>query len=123
VQASQTRTKLSNAEENTRKLGKAVKQIRSTELAADIDALNLERTAQIEALALKHHQKPAHILGLINSTTHYKKSHAPTLQNALAHHKAVEMNKGMSPSQHIEPDSPDSIKQAEVLVIASSSAN
>jgi hypothetical protein len=64
-------------------------------LAADIDTLHLERAIQIEALALKHHEKPSHIQAILNNSTHYKKSRLPTLQNALAHHKSMEVNEGM----------------------------
>jgi hypothetical protein len=99
VQPSRSRAKaakLSNAEENTRNLGKAARKVKNTELAADIDALNLERAAQIEALATKYHRKPTYVTDIINNTTHYKKTRAPNLQNALLHHKAMEMNEGTS---------------------------
>jgi hypothetical protein len=98
IQLSRSRAKLSNAERNTRQLAKAARKIKNAELTADIDTLNLERAAQVEVLAVKHNQKPAHILDIVNNATHYKKTRAPTLHNTLAHHKAIEMNEGTSPS-------------------------
>jgi hypothetical protein len=118
VQPSRIRAKLSNAEANTRNLGKAARKLKSTELTADIDTLNLERAAQIEVLATKHHKKPAYILDVINNATHYKKTRAVNLQNALIHHKAMEVNDGTSPkssSQHIKLIA---YLQAKILVTA-----
>src|ERR1700690_1761293 len=89
VQSSRHRTTLSTAERNTRNLQAAGRKIKAAQLALDIDALHLKRAEDIEALALKHHQKPARILDIFNHSTHYKKSRLPTLQNALAHHKSV----------------------------------
>jgi hypothetical protein len=95
VQSARPQDKISTIEQNTQNLGKATKKIKNTQLTADIDTLQLERSAQINALALKHHQKPSHILNILNNSSHYKTTRLPTLQNALVHHKALEVNEGV----------------------------
>jgi hypothetical protein len=95
VQSARPWDKISTAEQNTRNLRKATKKIKNTQLTTDIDALQLEHSAQINAFTLKHHQKLSHILNILNNSSHYKTTCLPTLQNVLVHHKALEVNEGV----------------------------
>jgi hypothetical protein len=64
-------------------------------LAADIVALVAARKLEIEELAAKHSVTIQRIEKLVDSSTHYKKSRAPNLANALVHMKATELNEGI----------------------------
>jgi hypothetical protein len=96
VQSSRRRAKihLTDAEKSARDLKCQLKRTHAVELQQDINAFNTERDNRILELARKHSKKPSYIRTLITSATHYKKKRAPSLRNALVHHKSLEVNEG-----------------------------
>src|ERR1700722_3960097 len=63
-------------------------------LMQDIDAFLDGQANLIKGLAEKHSVKPEYIKKLVNPITTYKKKRIPTLPNAIAHVKAMEINQG-----------------------------
>ena len=61
----------------------------------DIDAFLEEQDLKIEDIAQKHSRKAEYVKKLISSSSHYTTRRAPTLPNAIAHMKSVEINKSM----------------------------
>jgi hypothetical protein len=92
---SRNREKLTETEKATRKLGQEQARLKKSLLTADVDAYIAERDATIEQLAAKHSQKSDYIKSLVNNSSGFKNKREPALHNALAHFKAVEVNKGM----------------------------
>jgi molecular chaperone GrpE (heat shock protein) len=90
-----SRTNLSNAEKATYSEQHQVKKDANQALAADIENFMVKREEEIQDLAKTHSRKPEYIRDLLDHTSHYKKARPPTLQNALAHHKAIEVNEGV----------------------------
>jgi hypothetical protein len=94
VQPSHQRVPLhcTDAEQMAHNKKRQLKEANAAALQMDIDAFSVERDERIEALAKKHSRKPSYIRRLLTNETHYSKSRAPTLWNALIHHKTKEVN-------------------------------
>lgn len=94
VQLGREYNKLTDAQQATRELLTMSTKAKKELLTADVDALLLQHTANIELLATAHDVLPEHISKLISTASRYKPSRAPTLQNAMLHAKAQEVNDG-----------------------------
>jgi len=92
--ASQVRKKLTQAEKASRALVTEANKVARALLMQDIDVFLEDNARNIEELAAKHSVKPEYVKKLVNPKTTYKKQRAPTLPNAIAHIKAVEINEG-----------------------------
>jgi hypothetical protein len=79
----------------TKKLGAQQTRQKHELLAQAINQYLLEKQDKLQKLADEHDVKLAHIEKLVEGGTHYKKNRAPTLPNAIAHHKSLEVNNGM----------------------------
>jgi hypothetical protein len=64
-------------------------------LQADLNAFTLQCDGRVLELAKRYSKKPSYIQLMLTNMTHYKKSRAPSLQNALIHHKSIEVNEGV----------------------------
>jgi hypothetical protein len=64
-------------------------------LQAELDVHFLYRKQEIDWISEKFSKTPDYIQQLFNAGTNYRKSRAPSLQNALIHHKCEEVNGGM----------------------------
>src|ERR1700690_3933187 len=89
-----TKTKLSDAEKATYNEKRQVQRDNKLALTTDIDAWAAEHGKKIQELAEKYGKSLNYIQDIIDHTSCLKKSRAPNLQNALAHHKAAEVNEG-----------------------------
>jgi hypothetical protein len=65
-------------------------------MTADLETLLTTQHEELVALAAKHAVKVEYLQKLLKQSSHFKKKRAVTLQNALLHHKSVEVNAGMS---------------------------
>lgn len=83
--------KLTDIEKKSRKVSAEQKK----ESHATIREYLLERAERYAELAEAHTVKVSKIEELINSSTHYKKPRAPTLQNAILHYMCEKVNGGM----------------------------
>lgn len=93
TQPSRSRTSLTAAEKASRALVQVDRKKRAELLYADVDALLVLWSAQVEELAKKFHEKPEKIekrLGFQRTKTR----RGVTLQNALNHHISKEINAG-----------------------------
>lgn len=93
TQPSRSRDTLTSAEKASRTLVQVKRKQRGELLYADIDALLVLRSAQVEELAKKYHEKPEKIekrLGFKQTSG----KRGVTLQNALNHHISKEINAG-----------------------------
>ena len=97
VQPTRTRTKktLTGAEKVTRDARRKVLQANNQALQDDVTLFQEERDTKIQDLATKHSKTVDGVHLLLTNATHYKQSRAPSLQNALIHHKTEEVNAGM----------------------------
>src|ERR1700722_1288743 len=86
--------KLTEAERASRGLITEANKTTRALLMQDVDAFLEDQAKQIDVLATKHSVKAEYIKKLVNPITTYKKQRAPTLHNAIAHIKAVEIGKG-----------------------------
>jgi hypothetical protein len=91
-----TKKKLTETQKATRALRVISNQEKNTLLTTDLEALLITQYKELEDLAKKHAVKVDYIQNLINQSSHFKRKRGVTLQNALLHHKAVEVNTGMS---------------------------
>jgi hypothetical protein len=96
VQPVRTRAKATDAQKNAQKIAAARNKEAKSLLSADILALVATRKTQIEELAVMHSVTSQHIEKLVENSTHYKKSRAPNIANALVHMKSNELNDGTS---------------------------
>ena len=87
-------TQLSAAQKASRKVGQAAADAKGKLLVEDINQFLRERDEKIESLASKHHWTVAYIKKRVDNSTHYTKTRAPNLANAIAHFKAIEVNEG-----------------------------
>jgi hypothetical protein len=87
-----------DAEKATYDARRQLNKANTQALQAAIDVFCAERNAKIEELAKEFGKKAGYIRGLITNATHYKTTRAPSLKNALIHHKSVEVNTSKSPA-------------------------
>jgi|ERR1700722_8665865 len=92
VQKSKAIRKLTEAERETRKINAAQNKAARTLLMQDIDAFLEEQDLKIGDIAEKHARKPEYIKRLIVPSSTHTTARAPTLPNAIAHMKSVEVN-------------------------------
>ncbi|KAF8507902.1 hypothetical protein BU17DRAFT_71015 [Hysterangium stoloniferum] len=93
VQASREPThKLTDAKKAMCKLAAELKKTGQVALNAAVSTYLLEQTEKLNALAAVYNVKVKRIEDMVNSQTHYKKSQAPTLQNAIVHFLAKKVN-------------------------------
>ena len=71
-------------------------------LSSDVITLITTHKQQLEELATKHSVTIQHIKKLVDNTSHYKKTCAPNLANAITHLKVKELNEGrqLLPTPH-----------------------
>ena len=118
VQPAWVRPKLMDTQKRTKKLSSECNRAARVTLSADILALIATRKTQIDELAEKHCVTSQHIEKLVDNSSHYKKSCAPNLANALVHMKANELNESMCPNMippwletnRLKPDLPQGSK-------------
>jgi len=92
---SRARKVLTTAEKVTRDARRKVLQSNSEAFRDDVLLFQQDREAKIQDLAKKHCKTAKGVRTVLTSATHYKQPRAPTLQNALVHHKTEEVNSGM----------------------------
>ncbi|KAI0058311.1 hypothetical protein BV25DRAFT_1766711, partial [Artomyces pyxidatus] len=85
--------KLTDAQKASRKTAAQASAIKMHELAIDLEAFLVDQDAKIQVLAARYSVKRDYIEQQINHQTNYKKTRAPSLSNAITHHKAMEENK------------------------------
>jgi len=95
VQAVRIRAKPTNAQKASQKIAVQRNKEARDLLSGDIISLVATRKQQIHNLATKHNVMAQHIEKLVDNTSHYKKTRAPNLANAIAHLKGKELNEGM----------------------------
>jgi hypothetical protein len=81
-----------DAERMARDKKRQLNRTNAAALKEDIDTFFAERDERIAELAKKHSRKPSYIRLLLTNATHYTNPRAPTLKNALVHHKTKEVN-------------------------------
>jgi hypothetical protein len=91
-----TKNTLTEAQKATRALRLIADKEKNALLITDLEVLLLTQHKELEDLANKHAVKIEYVQNLITHSSHFKKKRGVTLQNALLHHKAVEVNAGMS---------------------------
>jgi hypothetical protein len=96
----QARKKISPAEQASRALLTEANKTTRTLLMQAVDDFLEDRAKKIEELAAKHNVTPEYVKKLVNPITTYKKHRAPTLPNAIAHIKAIEINESEILSRH-----------------------
>lgn len=65
-------------------------------LTTDLELLLITQHKELINLMKKHAMKFEYLQKLVTQSSHFKKKHGVSLQNALLHHKAIEINTGMS---------------------------
>jgi hypothetical protein len=99
--------KLTDAEKTSCKLAAGLKKQKQTQLNNAVAVYILERTAKLQELTDNHNVKIAKIEDMVNAAMHYKKSHTPSLANAIVHYLSKTVNEGQScTSSSIPMDSP-----------------
>jgi hypothetical protein len=91
-----TNKMLTEAQKATRALRLISDQEKNALMTADLETLLTTQHEELVALAAKHAVKVEYLQKLLKQSSHFKKKRAVTLQNALLHHKSVEVNAGMS---------------------------
>ena len=91
-----TKRTLSETQKATHALRVISNQEKNALMTTDLEALIITQNNELEDLAKKHAVKVEHLQNLIKQSSHFKKKRGVSLQNALLHHKAVEVNAGMS---------------------------
>jgi hypothetical protein len=97
VQPSRVRIKIkiTDAEKATRNIKRQLNKSNALALRADVDMFCVDRDTRILEMSKKYSKKPSYIRALLTQVSHYKKSRAPSLRNALVHHKTLEINESM----------------------------
>jgi hypothetical protein len=85
---------LTSAEKITRDACRKVLHLNNEEFQEDIALFKKAQDSKIQDLAKKHSKTVSSVHLLLTNATHYKKSRAPTLHNALVHYKSEEVNAG-----------------------------
>jgi hypothetical protein len=86
------RHQLTGAELISRALLRQSNKLASDALQADVHAFSEYRESQILELAEKHHKKAPYIQRLLTSETSFKPTRKVSIQNAIIHHKSMEVN-------------------------------
>lgn len=89
---SRPKRKLTKAQLASRKLAAESKSASRALLMQDVDKYLEALDVKVKEIADEHNVKPEFVKKLINPVTTYKKTRAPTLPNAIAHFKAMEVN-------------------------------
>ena len=100
------RPKLTEAQLASRAVSTQSKNASRALLMQDVDNYLDELDVRIQEISDKHSVHQEYIRKLINPLTTYKKTRVPTLPNAIAHIKALEVNKGkvsMLKYNHLQP--------------------
>ena len=71
-------------------------QEKNSLLITDLETLLITHHEELVTLAKKHVVNIEYLQKLVQQSSHFKKKRGVSLQNALLHHKAVEINTGMS---------------------------
>lgn len=90
-----TKKNLLETQKATRALRILSDQEKNALLTTDLEALLSTQHEELVALSIKHAVKVEYLQNLVKQSSHFKKKRGVTLQNALLHHKAVEINTGM----------------------------
>jgi hypothetical protein len=91
-----SRRTLTSSKKITHDACRKVLQDNNEEFQEDIALFHKEQDSKIQDLAKKHSKTVNSVHLLLTNATHYKKSHTPTLHNALVHYKSEEVNAGES---------------------------
>jgi len=92
MQATRKNAPVSEAMKASRKLRRELDIAANTSLAEDFGALLERHRDETEALAKQHGKTVEYLEKLRDTSSHYKQKRAPSLQNALVHAKAIEVN-------------------------------
>jgi hypothetical protein len=92
---SRGRKVLTNVEKLSADARRLLNKENADALQVELDGIFLHRKEEIARLSQKFNKTSDYIQRLLNIGTNYRKSRAPTLQNALIHHKSQEVNGGM----------------------------
>lgn len=95
VQKQCLRGTLTDAGKATKRLAAERNKARAALLAADIDKFMDSQQTQIEKIARDHSRQVSDIRKLVNNSTNYHQTRAPSLANALTHKKTLELNEGI----------------------------
>jgi hypothetical protein len=90
-----TKKVLTETQKATRALRLISDQEKNALLTTDLETLLGTQHEELIALAKKHATKVEYLEKLVKQSPHFKKKRGVNLQNALLHHKAVEVNSGM----------------------------
>src|ERR1700722_1953247 len=93
---SRHRQALTEAQLASRRLATKTKNASRALLMRDVDEYIEELDGKIQEIADKHSIKQEYVRKLINPVSTYRKTRAPTLPNAIAHIKALEINESKS---------------------------
>ena len=96
VQPQRLRAKLTDAAKATKKIAAIRNKAKAELLTADIETFMALKWTQIQKIAWDHNRQVSDIEKLVNISTHYRKTRAPSLSNALTHMKTMELNEGIS---------------------------
>lgn len=91
-----TKKTLTETQKATRALRHISDQEKNSLLITDLEMLLITHHEELVTLAKKHAVNVEYLQKLIQQSSHFKKKRGVSLQNALLHHKAVEINTGMS---------------------------
>lgn len=88
--------------ERTRRLDNAARQlqrakvkVRHTDLLHDLKMLAEEHDTRLNEIAGRHSRKVPYLRKLMNTSLALKRTRKPNLMNAIVHHKAQELKRGM----------------------------
>jgi len=71
-------------------------QEKNSLLITDLETLLITQHEELVTLAKKHAVNVEYLQKLVQQSSHFKKKRGVCLQNAMLHHKAVEINSGVS---------------------------
>ncbi|KAF8054770.1 hypothetical protein FPV67DRAFT_1681830 [Lyophyllum atratum] len=114
AQSAQKRAKKSftQAEKITRAARTATTKARTLAFNEDVAAFHALREETVEELAKKHSFKPAYVRKALTHASSFKATREPSLQNALVHHKMLEVNQDRVPGNMAK------LKEIQQLVAA-----
>ena len=85
--------KLTIAEKATRKVASVQRKESQAALNTTIAKYLQHRAEKFEEIAAEHNVKVSKIVAMVEASTHYKKEHQVTLQNAIAHFMSEKINR------------------------------
>lgn len=94
LRAPRVRRRLTEQEKTSAKVAREVKRVQHQALVEDIVSHMAEEERQLELIGDKHGYTAAYVKQLKTSSSHFKQRRAPTIQNAVFHLKATELNQG-----------------------------